>query len=162
ILLIQEIRDSSGTSIVDLLDQLNVQENNQYSMTISERLGRTRSKEQYAYLYRHNKVTVDDVYQYPDELDIFERPPYCVKFSTGITDGLHEFFLVGVHTAPDMAETEVDALVEVFEAASLLWGTQTKAVSDHYPVEVNIFATGHRGIVYGTLCRLYSHIKENK
>ncbi|ELT92300.1 hypothetical protein CAPTEDRAFT_209510 [Capitella teleta] len=234
IMLIQEIRDSSGTAIVDLLDQLNAQESNQYSMAISERLGRSNSKEQYAYLYRHNKVTFDDDFQYPDELNIFQRPPYCVKFSTDITDGLHEFFLVGVHTAPDMAETEVDALVEVFEAASLLWGTQdgiimgdfnadcgyltktewpsvslrgdrrfnwlipdetdtttsstdcaydriittgramsraiipqsanvyrfdtilglneslTKAVSDHYPVEVNIFATGHRVNPYTT------------
>lgn len=33
---------------------------------------------------RHQKVTLDDEYQYPFENGEFERPPFCVKFRTEV------------------------------------------------------------------------------
>ncbi|KAI0222382.1 Deoxyribonuclease-1 [Lamellibrachia satsuma] len=53
IILIQEIRDKSGTAIQQLMDEVN-EEAPTYAMTISERLGRSSSKEQYAFLYRYS------------------------------------------------------------------------------------------------------------
>ncbi|WP_411026917.1 endonuclease/exonuclease/phosphatase family protein, partial [Salmonella sp. s55044] len=54
IVLIQEIRNSDGTAIVSLLDQLNNEPgvDGAYAMEIGERVGRTSSKEQYCYFYR--------------------------------------------------------------------------------------------------------------
>lgn len=46
---VMEVRDSTGSAIVDLLDKLNQYTNNtrSYRLQVSERLGRTSSKEQY-------------------------------------------------------------------------------------------------------------------
>ena len=53
-----------------------------YAIEISLRLGRTSSKEQYAYLYKENSgITVTNQYQYPDSEDVFQREPYAVQFS---------------------------------------------------------------------------------
>jgi len=40
--------------------------------------GRTSSKEQYAYVYRMDRVRVVETYQYDDTNDWFERAPYSV------------------------------------------------------------------------------------
>ena len=50
-----------------------------YSLTISERLGRSISKEQYAFLHKTSTVEVLSTYQFDDSADdIFEREPFTV------------------------------------------------------------------------------------
>jgi deoxyribonuclease-1/deoxyribonuclease-1-like protein len=50
-----------------------------YNMTVSARLGRTDSKEQYAYLYRTDTVELTQPLQHQDTSeDVFEREPYSV------------------------------------------------------------------------------------
>ncbi len=51
IIAVQEIRDSSQTALPMLRDAVNSMGGPQYEYVVSERLGRTSSKEQYAYLY---------------------------------------------------------------------------------------------------------------
>ena len=58
IVAIQEIRDKSQTSLPDLVDVVN-SNGAQYDYVVSERLGRTISQEQYAYIY--NTKTVKQV-----------------------------------------------------------------------------------------------------
>lgn len=127
IILIQEIRDSKGTAIVELLDKVNAATpSNQFEMRISERLGRSHSKEQYAFLYRQKSgLRVERVYTYEDsheprnnqdgakKTDTFEREPYVLLFSSKTTV-LKEFALAGVHIAPEDAVDEIKALKEVF------------------------------------------------
>ena len=55
-----------------------------YNLTISERLGRTNSKEQYAFLYRMSTVEILSTYQFEDPMDVFEREPYTVHFRSKI------------------------------------------------------------------------------
>ena len=50
IIAIQEIRDASQTALPTLVDTVNA-DGSQYDYVVSERLGRTTSKEQYDYIY---------------------------------------------------------------------------------------------------------------
>ncbi|KAK2146996.1 hypothetical protein LSH36_574g00010 [Paralvinella palmiformis] len=115
LVLIQEIRDSSETAIFDLLDQFNTAvAPRTYGISISERLGRTSSKEQYAFFYDQSIFTVLDEYTYHDNSDVFEREPYIVTF--GVTGySISEFAYLAIHSKPDDAVAELDYLVRVYD-----------------------------------------------
>jgi len=116
LVLIQEIRDSSETTAPLFLDMINDAEGPEYAYVRSPRLGRTTSKEAYAYFYNTETVTYaegsDRVYNDTD--DVFEREPYIATFSSGGFD----FTLVGIHTKPDDAPQEIGNLTLVI--ASIL------------------------------------------
>lgn len=121
LVLVQEIRDSSGEAIVELLSKVNEKnEFKEYNMTISPRLGRSTSKEQYAYLYRPSSglsVVWDYVYDDGNETagtDIFEREPHVVLFQSSNTK-LKKFASIGIHVAPGDAVAEIQAFYDVFD-----------------------------------------------
>lgn len=111
VVLIQEIRDSSEETIPYFVNEINKIEGPKYDFVRSNRLGRTTSKEAYAYLY--NTETIDLIegsdYVYNDVDDIFEREPYIASFRSGNFD----FTLVGIHTKPDDARSEIGNLTNV-------------------------------------------------
>jgi deoxyribonuclease-1-like protein len=111
IVLIQEIRDASEQTIPNFVEEINQFEGPQYSFVRSERLGRTSSKEAYAYVY--NTETIQFIqgsdYVYNDVNDVFEREPYIAGFKAGNFD----FVLVGIHTKPDDAYNEIGNLTLV-------------------------------------------------
>ncbi|CAH1776474.1 unnamed protein product [Owenia fusiformis] len=112
IIFIQEIRDISGDAIEELLSLTNTEGPEQYAMTVSERLGRSSSKEQYAYMYRLSTTSVISSYVFDDAQDVFEREPYIVEFSTQEA-AVPEFALAGIHVKPSDALAELDALAQV-------------------------------------------------
>ena len=116
VVLIQEIRDSSETTAPLFLEMINDAEGPEYAYVRSPRLGRTSSKEAYAYFYNTETVThaegSDHVYS--DTADVFEREPYIATFSSGGFD----FTLVGIHIKPDDAPQEIGNLTIV--VASIL------------------------------------------
>lgn len=66
IVAIQEIRDKSQTALPALVDTVN-SGSSQYDYVVSERLGRTTSKEQYAYIYNTQAVELTGTPQiYPE------------------------------------------------------------------------------------------------
>lgn len=111
IVLVQEIRDSSEQTAPYFLQRINEMEGPKYDYIRSERLGRTTSKEAYAYFY--NTETVEFIqgsdYVYDDVNDVFEREPYIASFRSGNFD----FTLVGIHTKPDDAYSEIGNLTYV-------------------------------------------------
>lgn len=127
IILIQEIRDSKETAIFKLQNKVNeASPTNPFDMKVSPRMGRSSSKEQYAFLYRRGSgLRVENIYVYDDGdeglnnksqniiVDTFEREPYIIHFSSSNTD-LKEFALCGIHVAPEEAVHEIQALKEVF------------------------------------------------
>lgn len=121
IILIQEIRDSTNTAIHELLDEVNSMGAGTYQMMLSERLGRTSSKEQYAFFYKQSTVGVVNAYQWPDVNDVFEREPYTVRFRP-LTGSSGDFGFMGIHVKPDDAVAEIDALYDVYESVSSMWG----------------------------------------
>jgi len=116
LVLIQEIRDSSETTAPLFLEKINEVKGPEYAYVRSPRLGRTSSKEAYAYFYNTETVThaegSDHIYNDTD--DVFEREPYIATFSSGRFD----FTLVGIHTKPDDAPQEIGNLTLVI--ASIL------------------------------------------
>jgi len=114
IILIQEIRDVSEQTIPSFVEEINHLEGPQYSFVISERLGRTTSKESYAYIY--NTQTVQFIqgsdYVFNNVEDVFEREPYIASFKIGNFD----FVLVGIHTKPDDAYNEIGNLTLVLSS----------------------------------------------
>lgn len=85
ITLVQEIRDSTNVAINDLWALLNASLpiDQQYSLILSERLGRTNSKEQYGYFYKPSLLSILATEQYPVALDQFERPPFSLHVRFG-------------------------------------------------------------------------------
>jgi hypothetical protein len=114
--LIQEIRDESNTYIYLLLDMINNCTNcAQYNLSLSERLGRTSSKEQYGFFYKRDKFEIINTDQFNVSLNYFERPNYSVEFK--LKEVANEsFFLSANHISPSKAPEEIDKLVEVYDS----------------------------------------------
>ncbi|XP_022325780.2 deoxyribonuclease-1-like [Crassostrea virginica] len=123
IVLVQEIRDSSQIYISLLVDEINqfTRQDEPFSLVVSERLGRSNSKEQYAFLYRKKYVELLDTYTYEDPNDVFERPPYCVKFCSDVLD-FDEFGIIGLHAKPEDVFNELNALDKVYQTVSDRFG----------------------------------------
>ncbi|XP_039348287.1 deoxyribonuclease-1-like [Mauremys reevesii] len=127
IAVVQEVRDSDGSAVRKLMDQLNRTSLQPYSYVVSEPLGRNSYKEQYLFVYRTGVVSVVDSYYYDDGCepcgnDTFSREPFIVKFSSPYTE-VQEFVLVPLHTPPSEAVAEIDALYDVYLDVIDKWGT---------------------------------------
>ncbi|KAK5914735.1 hypothetical protein CgunFtcFv8_009150 [Champsocephalus gunnari] len=116
IILIQEVLDKDLTATKRLMDLVN-KGSPQFRAIVSDPLGPTKHKERYLFLYRHNKVSVKDWFQY--DVKGFDRPPFVVQFSS--TETGVDFVLIPIHTKPESAVKEIDALVDVVEAAREKW-----------------------------------------
>lgn len=114
ICLVQEIRDASGESIHQLVAKLNESSGKKYKVVLSERLGRTNSKEAYAYVYDPSKILIVGTYQYPSAPDQFERPPFSVLIQS-VTNRSQKWFFTGVHISPSKAPLEINNLYEVYK-----------------------------------------------
>jgi deoxyribonuclease-1-like protein len=110
VMLVQEIRDSSGETAPAYLDLINA-EGASYAYVESERLGRSTSKESYAFYWDTETVEYleGSAHVYNDTGDVFEREPFVASFRSGGFD----FTLVGIHTKPDDAEHEIGNLTVV-------------------------------------------------
>jgi hypothetical protein len=119
VVLVQEIRDASETTASIFLDIINALDGPEYAFIRSERLGRSTSKEAYAYFYNTNTVSYlnGTARVWDDEGDIFEREPYIAGFVAGEFD----FTLVGIHAKPDDAVNEIGSLTLVFDAIKARW-----------------------------------------
>lgn len=141
IVAIQEIVDiSSGTPRI-LDDALK-----EHIYTISERVGRTSYKEQYAYYYKPATVQLVRSEIYPDIHDLFERDPFVAIFK--LRDGV-DFIIIQCHVKPDDAEREIEMLQEVI-----------RYYRQRYPDEPDIILLGD----FNADCAYYNdtgqHIKD--
>lgn len=121
VIAIQEIRTQDDRFIPNFLrDYVNkgVTSGGMYDARVSPRLGRTRSTEQYAFLF--NTATIEVHPQFcsviPDPQDQLHREPYVALFRTRIVAPYKPFTftLINIHTDPDEAPEEIDALYQVF------------------------------------------------
>ncbi|MDA0525452.1 endonuclease/exonuclease/phosphatase family protein [Methanococcoides alaskense] len=118
---IQEIRDKSQTALPELVDLVN-SDGSRYDFVVSERLGRTSSKEQYAYIYNTQNAEVTgtpETYPEPEDTDPFHRQPYIAAISS--TQGNYDAVLMVIHTDPDEATEEINALDDVLAYAQSVY-----------------------------------------
>ncbi|PIK39561.1 putative deoxyribonuclease-1 [Apostichopus japonicus] len=115
--LVQRFRDKSETAIEELLRQVNEVNDDAFNHVISDRLGRTSSKEQYSFFYKTSVFTLVDSYIYDDPGDIFEREPFNVRLRVNNWD----LVLSAIHTKPDDAVIELSRMVDVYEDLVKRW-----------------------------------------
>uniref|UniRef100_A0A3Q3CK94 Deoxyribonuclease 1 like 4, tandem duplicate 1 n=1 Tax=Haplochromis burtoni TaxID=8153 RepID=A0A3Q3CK94_HAPBU len=85
--IILEVVNVTGDSVRVLVEELNgVSTTHHYAQQLSTRLGRSRYKEQFLFLYRDDVVDLINCYQYKDDqvddVDAFKREPYILYFKT--------------------------------------------------------------------------------
>ena len=108
---VQEIRDATETTagrFEALLDATGAD----FGSLAGPRVGRTSSKEQYAFYWRTDAIELlPGHYTYADPGDRFEREPLVARFQ--VRGQRFGFVLVNVHTKPGDATRELAALVDV-------------------------------------------------
>ncbi len=116
---IQEIRSKDQQLMNVLLNYVN-QNGSRYNYLLGERLGRTVSKEQYAYVF--NTATIftspEESYTVRDDEDLLHREPLVARFAVRVPPGYQPFTftLANVHTDPDEVPQEVAVLGRVYQA----------------------------------------------
>ena len=116
VIAIEEIRDQSQTALPSLNNSVNSMGSPQYDYVVSERLGRTTSKEQYAYFYNTQKIElIGNPYVFPDSEDLFEREPFVANFKA--KNGSLDFISITIHTKPENATQEINDLPVVVDDA---------------------------------------------
>ncbi|XP_065198361.1 deoxyribonuclease-1-like [Sycon ciliatum] len=120
-LFIQEVRDSTMVTIPQLFAAVHNASSTPFDYIVSDRLGRTTSKEQYALFYRSDKLNVSRWFVYNDTAaDIFEREPMVAELvgAGQCSDILRRpFSIIGVHVKPDDVVAELTELVNVYNAS---------------------------------------------
>lgn len=110
IVAIQEIRDKDQTALPQLVDLVNAN-GTQYKFIVGPRLGRSVSKEQYAYIYNNETVNLNGTpwtYPEPNGTDPFHREPYVAYFEA--VNGSFDVVLIVCHVDPNEATEEINAL----------------------------------------------------
>ncbi|XP_061591553.1 deoxyribonuclease-1-like 1 [Cololabis saira] len=147
--LLQEVRDSKGKAVPELLQQLKRYDpKHGYGHVASERLGRSDSyREQYVFVYRTDTVTVTGQYQYPDDLpgdeDAFAREPFVVRFKAAKTS-IKEFVLIPQHTTPTNTTKELDALYDVLQRVKKMWRTENVMLLGDFNADCGYLAKKNR------------------
>uniref|UniRef100_A0A8C5PU49 Deoxyribonuclease n=1 Tax=Leptobrachium leishanense TaxID=445787 RepID=A0A8C5PU49_9ANUR len=126
LLLLMEIKDNKDKAIHSLMQMINSQAEmkDEFSLIISKRLGRNTYKEQYAFIYRKQLITVQETYQYHDlqagDEDAFSREPFIVWFKAPKTE-VKEFVIIPLHTTPEASVREIDELYDVYLDVKQKW-----------------------------------------
>jgi len=116
---IQEIRSRDEGLIPQFVDLINAP-GRHYDYVIGPRLGRTSSKEQYAYIFDAASVEIDrsQLYTVDDPDDLLHREPLVGFFRVRgpAPEQAFTFTLVNIHTDPDEVAQEIAVLDDVFRA----------------------------------------------
>ncbi len=114
VIAVQEFRDKTQKTLPYFVKKINDMDGDKYDYIGSSRLGRISSKERYAFIYNTKTVKFNDFsYVYNDTDDVFEREPFVAYFSSGDFD----YVLINIHTKPNDATNEIDALDDVVKDA---------------------------------------------
>jgi exonuclease III len=116
---IQEIRTQDDYFIDNFLRNYLNQNGRVYDRIVGPRLGRSSSKEQYAFLFDTAAIEVNrySIYTVNDPDDLLHREPLVAMFRVRgpPTEQAFTFVLANIHTDPDETETELDALAQVYQ-----------------------------------------------
>lgn len=117
VMAIQEIRSANQDVMPRFVDRINAR-GARFDFVIGPRLGRTVSKEQYAYIYDSDRLEVIGTpFTVPDPKDLLHREPFVARFRvrTSNPQEAFTFALINIHTDPDEVDLEVDVLDNVYK-----------------------------------------------
>lgn len=116
---IQEVRSETQDVLPRLVDAIN-STGAKYDYCIGPRLGRSVSKEQYAFVFNAATVELfrDSIYTVEDPDDLLHREPLVAGFRARgpPPEAAFTFTLVNIHTDPDEVPAELAALDDVYRA----------------------------------------------
>lgn len=116
---IQEIRSVADDVLPRFVELLNA-DGRQYDFVIGPRLGRSDSKEQYAFVFDQETIEVNrsQLYTVNDPDDVLHREPLVGWFRARAApaDQAFTFSLINIHTDPDEVDQEINVLDDVFRA----------------------------------------------
>ena len=116
---VQEIRAANQSVLPTFVDMIN-STGRRYDYLIGPRLGRSSSKEQYAYIYDTNTIETDRsaMYTIDDRHDLLHREPLVASFRAkgAPAAAAFTFTLINIHTDPDEVRHELDILDDVYRA----------------------------------------------
>jgi endonuclease/exonuclease/phosphatase family metal-dependent hydrolase len=114
---IQEVRSKNDAVIPGFVQLINA-DGHRYDYVIGPRLGRTDSKEQYAFVFNTDRIEVDpsSVLTVHDPADSLHREPLLARFRARTPDPVQgfTFWLMNAHTDPDEVPEEIAALAGAF------------------------------------------------
>lgn len=117
IIAVQEIRSRSDDVIPRFVDAMNAG-GRQFDYVVGPRIGRTTSKEQYAYIFDRQSVEIDrrQLYTIDDPDDLLHREPLVGWFRVRgpRADQAFTFSLVNIHVDPDEVKHELGIYDDVF------------------------------------------------
>ncbi len=120
IVAIQEIRTQDDYFLDNFLRTYVNVNGHVYDKVIGPRLGRSVSKEQYAFIYDTKTIEVNPhcIYTINDPDHLLERDPLVAMFRVRgpPPEQAFTFILVDVHTKPEQAREECNTLAQVYEA----------------------------------------------
>lgn len=124
---IQEIRSQDNYLLDQFLrNYVNAGGKAYYDYVIGPRLGRSNSKEQYAFIYDTSAIEVNrqSIYTVNDPQDLLHREPLVGLFRAKgpAPYEAFTFVLAVIHTDPDEANKEVDTLADVYRAVRQVSG----------------------------------------
>ncbi len=122
VMAIEELRDENESTLPAYLASINSLPGPAYAAVSSPRLGRTSSKENYAFVYDTSRIALvpgsDYTFQDPPpgtSTDLFQREPFIARFRA-LPDN-HTFVLIVIHTDPDTTPQELGDLPLVLDDA---------------------------------------------
>jgi endonuclease/exonuclease/phosphatase family metal-dependent hydrolase len=131
ILAVQEFRDDTETTLPIYLERINMLPGPKYAATMSPRLGRTSSKENYAFIYNTDTIRLlagsNFTFTDPPEgstADLFQREPFIARFQAA-NDPSFDFTLITIHTEPDGTPQELSSLPLALDSARARYGNET-------------------------------------
>ncbi|MDD5340348.1 MAG: endonuclease/exonuclease/phosphatase family protein [Candidatus ainarchaeum sp.] len=134
VMAIEELRDDTETTLPIYLAQINSLPGPAYGAVMSPRLGRTASKENYAFIYDTATVSLvpGSNYTFTDppagsSTDLFQREPFMARFNSSGFD----FVLIVLHSEPDATPQELASLTAVLDDARA-----------HFPDEADFMMLG--------------------
>lgn len=130
---IQEIRIDDNDLLRRFLGYyLNPISGRNYDYVLGPRLGRSNSKEQYAFIFDTARIEVNPnhVYTVRDPDDLLHREPFVAMFRTRgpSPQEAFTFVLVDVHTDPDEVDTELNDLAKVYQAVRVSAGGEDDVI----------------------------------
>jgi len=119
VIAVQEVRSRHQDILPRLIEYVNAG-GRRYDFVLGPRVGRTRQKEQFAFLFDTETIEVDrfQVYAVDDPSDLLHRPPLVAPFRVrGVpANEAFTFTLVNVHVDPDEVSREIRWLPDLFRA----------------------------------------------
>jgi endonuclease/exonuclease/phosphatase family metal-dependent hydrolase len=116
---IQEVRANTDDILPRFIEKIN-SGGRRYDYLIGPRLGRTSSKEQYAFVFDAATIETDRtaLYTVDDRADLLHREPLVASFRVRgpPASEAFTFTLINVHTDPDEVSQEVAALAQAYQA----------------------------------------------